>query len=216
MTATVRDNAPRAAVTRGCLVAGLAVCSAPERGIRRAREDGGSPVTVGCGRPGRCGQPEAVPGGQAGRVGHCLSGAWRLVADLLRPLRDLGKIAGLDQFMRLEPAESARSGDRQAQGGRGLGVRQLEDDQTVVLPEDSVVGLHAAAGRLPSPRITAAPVRGPGDKPLDQAGLRPDGSTKVAGGRSPATSRRDALRLPGNGARVHTWSKVPRPEALRP
>src|SRR5215831_6393343 len=100
---------------------------------------------------------------------------------MLRPLRDLGKIAGLDQLTRLEPAESARSGDRPAQGGRGLGVRQLEDDQAVVLPEHLVVGLHAAAGRLHQPRTIAAPVRGPGGKPLDQAGLRPDGSTTVAG-----------------------------------
>src|SRR5262245_47237219 len=48
------------------------------------------------------------------------------------------------------------------------------------------------------------------------ARTRAVGSTTVAGGRSPATSRRDDLRVPGNGARAHTWSKVPQPGALRP
>jgi hypothetical protein len=43
----------------------------------------------------------------------CLSGAWRLVGDPSRPLGDRSEIAGLDQFVRLETAERAGTGDRQ-------------------------------------------------------------------------------------------------------
>ena len=95
-----------------------------------------------------------------------LSCSWRLVGDPSRPFGDRAEIAGLDQFVRLEPGEGARPGDRQAQGSRSLGVRQFEDDQAVVLPEHPVVGLHAATGRLHQSPDHSCPVRGLGNKTL--------------------------------------------------
>ena len=110
--------------------------------------------------------PVHVRGTWAGQPAS-LSGARRLVADLFRPLRDLDKIAGLDQLVRLEPGEGARASGRQAHRGRGLRVRQLDDRQPVVLPEHPVVGLQAAADRLRQPVDDSCPIRLLGDKPLD-------------------------------------------------
>ena len=75
---------------------------APAADVRRWR------ITAAKGEPPRRspaagGNPGFTsPGTERARQPACLSGAWRLVGDPLRPLGDRGEIAGLDQFVRLE------------------------------------------------------------------------------------------------------------------
>jgi len=122
-----------------------------ERGIRRAREEGGSPVAVGCGGLGRRSQIEAVPGGQAGRVGTAcqVPGGWWLICFARSAIwaRSLALISScVSNLLKAPDPVTAR-----LKVARGLGGRQLEDDQAVVSPEHPVVGLHAAVGRLHQP-----------------------------------------------------------------
>ena len=107
-------------------------------------------------------QGATVPGSRPA----CASGARRLVGDPFRPLGDRGEIAGLDQLVRLEMREGARTGGRQAQRGHGVRVGQHEDARAVVLSEHPVVRFKAAASRPRQLPDDSCPVRGLGDEPF--------------------------------------------------